>query len=88
MSEDQIVQIIGGVSGFFTTAAFFPQAYKVYKTRDTESISLKMFIVLLVGLAGWVVYGFLLQQIPVIVPNIVTFLLATYILVMKLKEKK
>jgi MtN3 and saliva related transmembrane protein len=82
------VEIVGGVSGLLTTIAFFPQALKVYKTRDTSSISLIMFVILNIGLAGWVYYGILMQQIPVIIPNIVTLMLASYILIIKILEKK
>ena len=88
MENQQIIETLGGLAGTLTTIAFFPQAYKVYKSGDTSAISLKMFIILNVGLIGWTVYGILLKQIPVIIPNITTFLLAFYILIRKIKGRK
>ena len=84
----EYAEVIGGVSGMLTTAAFFPQAIKVYKTKDTSAISLVMFVILVLGLIGWVFYGILMEQIPVVIPNVITLMLAFYILLVKLKEKK
>ncbi len=86
--DNNLIQIVGSLSGFLTTAAFLPQAYKVYKTKDTHSISLYMFIILNIGLAGWVVYGLITDQLPIILTNVVTFILAFYILIIKIKEQK
>lgn len=77
--------IIGFLSAFCTTAAFIPQAYKVYKTRHTRDISLGMFLLLTIGIAGWLVYGLMISSMPIILSNIVSLLLAAYILIMKLK---
>lgn len=85
--SSQYIEIVGGIAGTLTTIAFFPQAYKVYKTSDTSAISLKMFIILNIGLICWTVYGIMLKQIAVVIPNVTTFLLAFYILIRKIREK-
>lgn len=78
-------QWIGILAGVFTTISYFPQAYKVHKTKDTESISLKMFSILLLGLAGWIWYGFMLDKLPIVIFNLISFLMTFYIVVMKLR---
>jgi MtN3 and saliva related transmembrane protein len=80
----------GYLAAFCTTAAFFPQALKVYKTRQTRDISLWMFMLMTTGLAAWLTYGLLINSFPIILANIVTLVLAVYILVMKiiLSKKK
>lgn len=80
-----LASIIGFLSAFCTTAAFFPQAFKVYKTRHTRDISLGMFLLLTIGMAGWLVYGLMISSIPMISANLVSLILAVYILIMKLK---
>lgn len=82
------IELVGGIAGALTTIAFFPQAYKVFKTKDTQAISLRMFIVLVLGLVMWTIYGIMLKQIPVIIPNITTLLLAIYILIMKITTRQ
>jgi MtN3 and saliva related transmembrane protein len=60
-----------------------PQAYKIFKTRETKDLSLPMWILSVIGFAFWVAYGIATNNWPIIVPNIITFLLSCSILVMK-----
>jgi MtN3 and saliva related transmembrane protein len=76
---------VGFFSGFCTTIAFIPQTYKVWKTKSTKDISLWMFLIFTVGVAGWLVYGVLTHNLPIIFANIVTLFLAFLILVAKIK---
>ncbi|MFN6946968.1 MAG: SemiSWEET family sugar transporter [Cytophagaceae bacterium] len=79
-------EFIGSIAGLLTTTSFLPQAWKTYKTKDTRSISLTMFIVFVLGVSMWIFYGILIGQYPVVIPNIITLFLATYILIMKIKN--
>jgi MtN3 and saliva related transmembrane protein len=88
MPEKDIIEVIGMIAAFCTTVAFIPQALMVYRTQDTRSISLNMFLVLTAGLALWIVYGIYSKQMPVILANIFTIVLAFYILLMKFRQKK
>lgn len=76
---------LGYLAAFCTTIAFIPQAIKVYKTKHTKDISLGMFSLLIVGLVLWLWYGILLSSYPIILANSVTLIIATYILITKLK---
>jgi MtN3 and saliva related transmembrane protein len=78
---------IGLLAGALTTISFFPQMLKTWKTRSTKDISLEMFLLFCTGLLLWIIYGFFLEDIPVIMTNIATFILAFPILVLKLKYK-
>jgi MtN3 and saliva related transmembrane protein len=77
---------IGMIAGTLTTIAFVPQVTQVLKTKSTEDISLVMYIVFTAGVACWLVYGILLGAWPVIIANVVTFILAVIVLVMKLRH--
>jgi MtN3 and saliva related transmembrane protein len=76
----------GYLAAAMTTLAFIPQALKTIRTRDTRSISLGMYVVFTIGIAFWLVYGIALHSTPMILSNIVTFLLSATILAMKLKH--
>ena len=76
---------IGFIAAICTTVSFIPQAIKVYKTKKTQDISLGMFILMSTGVALWIAYGFLIASAPVIIANVVTLVLAGYILVMKVR---
>jgi MtN3 and saliva related transmembrane protein len=77
---------VGYAAAVMTTFAFVPQAMKTIRTRDTRSISLGMYVVFTAGIALWLVYGIALDSMPMILANIVTFLLSATILGLKLKH--
>ncbi len=82
------IEVLGYIAALLTTAAFVPQVVLVYKTKDTDSISLSMFLIFSVGLICWGSYGLILNQLPIILANSVTLLLSLYIVYMKLTEQK
>jgi len=71
-----------------TTAAFVPQALKVYKTKKTEDLSLALFALLFAGVFLWLIYGVLIGSAPVVIANAVTLMLVAYILLVKLKTRQ
>ena len=78
--------LIGTISAFLTTLAFVPQALHSYKTRDLSGISLPMYSLFSLGVAGWLVYGCLIESWPIIIANIVTLFLACLVLILKIKH--
>jgi MtN3 and saliva related transmembrane protein len=80
----QLVTILGSLAAIASTVSFTPQAWKIIRTRDTAAISAPMYAITVVGFALWTSYGFLLGEWPIIVTNIICFLLSGFILMMKL----
>lgn len=77
--------IVGFAAGFLTTIAFVPQVTKIWKSKSAKDISIQTFLAFTTGVGLWLVYGILMQELPMIVWNSVTLLLAASILVMKRK---
>lgn len=77
---------LGLVAACLTTSAFLPQVIKTWRTRSTQDISLGMFSVLVTGIGLWVVYGVLVDDIPVIAANGLSFLFAGTILYFKIRH--
>jgi MtN3 and saliva related transmembrane protein len=46
-----------------------PQLIKVLKEKDVEDLSLLMIIFLIIGLSLWVWYGFIKDELPIILSN-------------------
>ncbi len=80
-----MTEVLGLLAGALTTISFLPQLLRILKTKSTEDISLWMYLVFVSGVALWLVYGFLIDSIPVIAANSVTILLAGWILVKKIR---
>lgn len=83
-----MTELVGFLAAFCTTISFIPQAVKVIRTRDTQSISLWMYIIFTFGVLCWLIYGILLGNRPMMIANSVTLILSGTILVMKWREKK
>lgn len=77
--------LTGYLAASLTTAAFIPQAWLTWKTRSAKGISLGMYSVFVTGVFLWLVYGLFIGAWPVILANAITFLLASFILGMKLR---
>jgi MtN3 and saliva related transmembrane protein len=83
-----MTEIIGYLAAFCTTYSFIPQAVKIYKTNNTDGISLKMYLIFVLGIFLWLVYGIMLQQYPTITANSITLILASFILIKIVKNRK
>lgn len=81
------IQLLGLLAGSCTTAAFIPQVLKTWKSRSARDLSLGMFSIFCTGVVLWLVYGLLIMDIPVIIANLVTLVLASFLLFLKLRWK-
>ena len=77
---------LGILAGMFTSGAFIPQVYEIYKTNDTKSLSLSTIIIFTIGQILWVSYGFLYHAKPIIIFSSINFILYIYILHAKFKN--
>lgn len=82
-----IVKVIGLLAGICTTLAFLPQVLKTWRSKSAKDLSLGMFSIFCTGVALWLAYGILIGDLPIILANGVTFLLAGSLLYFKLVYK-
>ncbi len=73
-------QVIGLAAATLTTFSFVPQVVKIWRTRQAEDISLPAFSIFATGVFLWLVYGVLRNDLPLILANLITFLLAISVL--------
>ena len=62
---DWLPTLIGSVGAVCTTGAFVPQVVRVWRLKRADEISLVTFLAFAVGTSVWLVYGFLIDSIPV-----------------------
>ena len=86
MNADYI-EILGLAAGSLTTISFLPQVIKTWKSRSAKDLSLVMFSLFCLGVIFWLIYGLLINSLPVIISNIFTLVLSSMILFFKLKFK-
>jgi MtN3 and saliva related transmembrane protein len=78
---------VGATAALLSVTSFVPQAWRVIKTRETKDLATPMWVMNVLGFALWTAYGVLTATWPIIVPNAICFVLAAFILVMKLVSK-
>ena len=81
------VSFIGYAAAFMTTVAYLPQVIRAWRTHSTHDVSLLMFLLMSIGVFLWLLYGLMLQDIPLIAANFVTLLLAGSILYLKIRYR-
>lgn len=69
---------------------YYPQAYKIWKTKSSKDISIPAFIIFSSGTLTWFVYGLVIKDFPIIVGFVLGVIgsLAILILSLKYKDKK
>lgn len=81
------VEIIGFIAAILTTSAFVPQVLKVWKSKSTLGVSVSMYLVMLLGVFLWGVYGYIIESRSIMIANTVTGFLQLMILVLIFKNK-
>jgi MtN3 and saliva related transmembrane protein len=80
-------EIIGLMAGLLTTISFVPQVVKTWRSKSAKDLSLVMFLLYCTGMLLWTIYGFMLNELPLILWNIITLVLSLVILFFKIKFK-
>ena len=81
-------EFFGYFAAILTTLAFLPQLIKTLKTKKAEDVSLITLIMFLTGVLSWIIYGFKISSIPILIANIITFILNLLILIFKITFSK
>jgi len=81
-------QLIGIIAGICTGISLLPQLTKIIREKKADDISWFMLFILLGGLAGWVWYGILKEDYPIIITNLFSFLVNVGIIFFSLRYKK
>lgn len=74
---------LGLVATVFTTSSFIPQVWRTWQTRDVSGISLPTYVIITIGLALWLMYGILRDDLPLIVANAAMVVMTGAITMMK-----
>jgi MtN3 and saliva related transmembrane protein len=85
---DFLLPIIGFMATGFAVSSAIPQIRKALKTKDTDDLSIRFIIVLIVGLSLWVVYGIGKSDFVIIMGNSTAVALNSYLLLLKIKYSK
>lgn len=80
------IAIVGFLASLLSILNQFPQAIKVFRSQDTQSISLVMYCIVVVAISLWLAYGIMLNDVPLISANALSLIPIVYIFIIKLKN--
>ena len=78
---------MGLVAGVLTTISFVPQVVKTWRSKSAKDLSWSMFLLFWTGVLLWLIYGIAIDNIPIIIANAFTLILASIILYFKARFK-
>ncbi|WP_412986871.1 SemiSWEET family sugar transporter [Pontimicrobium sp. IMCC45349] len=85
MAQIDFIEIIGLTAATLTTAAFLPQVYKTWKTKDVSALSLPMLILFFTGIVLWLIYGIYIDSLSMILANSITIVSSFFLMYFKIK---
>lgn len=81
-------EYIGFFAATLTTSAFMPQAYKIWRSKTSDGLSLAMYVIMGTGTLGWLLYGIMIQSPSVIVANTMSISIIIFIITFILRANK
>ena len=78
------IDFFGYLAAILTTAAFLPQLIKTISTKKAEDVSLITLIMFISGVFSWIIYGYKISSLPILIANLITFFLNSLILFFKI----
>ena len=82
------IEFFGYIAAILTTAAFLPQLIKTLNTKKADDVSLITLIMFICGVASWIIYGYAISSIPILLANTITLILNLFILIFKIYYAK
>ena len=82
------IEFFGYFAAILTTLAFLPQLIKTLKTKKADDVSLITLVMFLTGVLSWIIYGYKISSTPILMANIITFILNLLILIFKISFSK
>ena len=82
------ITVVSLFAATLSMVSFVPQAWAIIRSRNTDGVSLRMYLITVACFVSWLVYGLLLMQWAIIVQNVICLCLSSFILTMKLLPQR
>ena len=82
------IEFYGYFAAVLTTAAFLPHLIKTLKTKKADDVSLVTLVMFICGVGSWIIYGYKISSFPILLANVITFVLNLLILISKIYYSK
>ena len=83
-----IYEAMGLLGAILSSLTFLPQVVRTWKIKSAEDLSMGMLVIVFCSTIVWLVYGFALWLIPVIIANTAIFTLSLTLIYFKITFKR
>lgn len=77
--------VLGLIAGSLTSLSVALQVYRIWQRKSAKDVSYKMYLTLSLGVALWILYGVLQDEIAITITNAVSLILNLTTLFLKWK---
>jgi MtN3 and saliva related transmembrane protein len=82
------IEFLGLAAGALSCVSFVPQVIKLFRERDAQGVSRRMYFVTVTAFVMWTTYGILVERWALIVANAVCLVLAATILALQFRYSR
>ncbi len=83
-----IINIVGYAAAICMICGYLPQAIYTIRTRDTDGIAMTTFLLLGFGSIFFVIQGFMINNWPLIITNLITTISSIIVFVIKVQNDR
>ncbi|UCD04273.1 MAG: hypothetical protein JSW73_01380 [Candidatus Woesearchaeota archaeon] len=85
---ETFLPILAMVVGSFMAASGIPQIYRIIKRKSSEDVSIKTYLILLIGGIVWIIYGIYLSNYALYISNSIGVIVVSTTLITIVKYRK
>ncbi|MFT6970939.1 MAG: MtN3 and saliva related transmembrane protein [Roseivirga sp.] len=82
------IELIGLLGALLSSITFIPQVVRTWQIKSAGDLSMGMLLIVFTSTIVWLIYGFALNLLPVIIANGIIFLLSLILIYFKIKFKR
>jgi MtN3 and saliva related transmembrane protein len=84
----EFIEVMGLLGALLSSLTFIPQVVRTWQIKSAGDLSMGMLLIVFSSTIVWLVYGFALDLLPVIIANGIIFILSLVLIYFKIKFKK
>jgi len=79
------INALGVGAAICSMTSFAPQLVKIWREKDASSVSLRMYVVTVIGFILWTSYGLAIGRWPIVASNAICLLMSGAVLALKVR---
>ena len=79
------IELLGFAAGGLVAISLMPQVIKSWKTKSTKDLAISWTLINLGGQILWIIYGFYLNSISLIIMSSITLLMTLSLILLKVR---